>query len=185
MRGSNLSKNELIEEIERLKGKLGSQFREFDTVGEMLSDSYGISRYRSLTKQMPKKLNRVKNVQRLKDLYRDLKYIDSLKSSTLQGALDVEQNFQPIKDKISVFSKDNQKKIWDIYRKFYAETHAQLGHYKYQLFDMIVDSAFLGMEEDAVVEDLLSLYTEVRKNYDQQEEIAQRFVQSAEEFIFD
>lgn len=53
------------------------------------------------------------------NLYRDLRYINSLKSSYVIGNKEYTEYWQPIKEKIDVLSTEQQKKLWKMYDKIY------------------------------------------------------------------
>lgn len=160
MKASNLTREELLKENRRLIKNLRSRIGRIEEL-DLKSPIYAQSKFQELMKNTPSKISDL-DTKELQTLYRDLKYISSLKSATLRGAREVAGNYEPIREKMSVFSKELQGKVWEIYGKMYDK----IGQvkYKYTIMDTIIDIMFSGEDTEKIVHDLTNLYDEAYRS---------------------
>lgn len=141
----NLRKN-LRQDIKAVRGDFrtatsyAKELKNVDKEVEITSyPTYALDDMRKLEKLFRQKAVRYMDKKELQDTYRDLRYIRNLKSSTVEGAREVFENFQPIADKLGKLDEKERKAFWDIY-KYARENKGLLEHFKYQLFNELVDS---------------------------------------------
>lgn len=84
--------------------------------------------------------------------YRQLTYIDKLKTSTVKGAEQAQKRFVPIENMLSQVSQTKQDEFWEVYEKLFERMGSVIEQYKYEVFDYIADSLYIesGDPEDAV-----------------------------------
>lgn len=95
----------------------------------------------------------------LRILYRDLEYLDRLKTARVEGAKFTEEVFTPIKDKLNALSKSTQDKFWEVYGKMYEET-ATMQNYKYDIFQTAIDYIYSGEDTEDLVQSMIEQYRE-------------------------
>lgn len=161
MIASRLTPQEMRKESRRLIKNLSRRIERIEGLGSS-APQYAVSAYRELEKRIPKRLTELSSTE-LTTLYRDLRYINSLKSSTVNGAIQTQSKFEPIKAKLEALSPDTQKNFWDIYGKLYERTSGTMENFKYELFEANIDYIYGGQEVDKAVEEILSEYDSTLK----------------------
>lgn len=126
------------------------------------SPQYAVNDFKEIVKSMPSKLSDASDKE-LRNLYRDLRYINSLKSSTVKGAKEVQEKFKPIADKLEALSENTRDKFWTVYGKLYEATGGRLEQFKYELFETNIDYIYGGGETDTLEYSIISLYDETLK----------------------
>ena len=134
---TQLSRKELLSLIretrKELRGSL-SEVREESRTSPNIP-TYAVDDFDKLEKDIRKKtLKRMTN-RELVSVVRKLEYIKQLDSSTLSGALEVANKFEPFKNYIGSLSKTNRNKFWRVYRRFYRETSQTAERFKYEIFN--------------------------------------------------
>lgn len=148
--------DETKNEVRKLIRNIGRRVKNIEELG-FVAPQYATKRFHELTDNM-KSLSKM-DEKELNTLYRDLKYVDSLKSSTVKGAIDVGRNFEPIKQDLDTLSEDTRKKFWEIYEKFYERTAGTAEAYKYIVFERNIDEIFAGNTDvDEIVHNLIEAY---------------------------
>lgn len=170
MKASNLSRKELEKRIRRSRKQLKG---EAVKIREMLG-AYGqegakaplvaIERFESLNvphrfREGGKELYTDKEVR---DMYRDLEYIKTLKSSTLEGAMETMDNFSEISSYLSSKSEAVQDEFWEIYDKLYETLRDK---YKYEIMEIVADMQDKGMTRDEIVEAVTDPYHQILLEY--------------------
>ena len=161
MLASQLTPKEMRKESRRLIKNLSRRIERIEGLGSS-APQYAVSAYRELEKRIPKKITQLSDKE-LKTLYRDLRYINSLKSSTVKGALQSQAKFEPIKDKLEALSPETRKKFWSIYGKLYERTSGTLENFKYEIFETNIDYIYGGQDVDKAVEDIIAEYDKTLK----------------------
>lgn len=156
MLASQLSPQEMRQEIKRLIKNLSRRISNIEGLGSS-APQYAVNAYRELEKRIPNRLTQLSQKE-LTTLYRDLRYINSLKSSTVKGALFTQTKFEPIKAKLDALSPDTRKKFWEIYEKLYERTSGTMENFKYELFETNIDYIYGGQEVDKAVNDIIKEY---------------------------
>ncbi len=161
MLASQLSPREMRQESRRLIKNISRRIARIEGLGSS-APQYAVNAYRELEKRIPKRLTQLSQKE-LTTLYRDLRYINALKSSTVKGALQTQSKFEPIKEKLEVLSPDTKKKFWEIYGKLYERTSGTMENFKYELFETNIDYIYGGQEVDKAVADIIEEYDKTLK----------------------
>ena len=156
-----LSDKELRKESRKLINSLSKRISNIEVLGDS-APQYAVNNFRRLQETIPKSLDKLKGKE-LRNLYRDLRYINSLKSSTVKGAKEVQKTFEPIKEKLDVLSPQLKDKFWEIYEKFYDIAGGTAEHFKYELFDANIDFIYSGNDTEKIVHDIIEEYNKSYK----------------------
>lgn len=156
-----LSTAEKRKEIRRLQKNLSRRIKNIEGLGAS-APQYAVNKFREIEKNIPLKLTKL-NASKIDDLYRDLKYVSSLKSSTVKGAKEVQEKFEPIHYKINALSEDKRKTFWEIYDKLYSAVGATLENFKYEVLEANVDLMYSGKDDEAIINDIIESY---KKSYE-------------------
>lgn len=152
----NRTPDETKQEIRKLIRNIGRRVKNIEELG-FIAPQYATRKFHELTDNR-KSLSDMTEKE-LNTLYRDLKYVDNLKSSTVKGAIDVGRNFEPIKQDLDTLSESTKKKFWEIYEKFYERTAGTAEAYKYIIFEQNIDEIFSGNTDvDDIVNKLIEAY---------------------------
>lgn len=148
-----LSEKEMRKEISRLKKNISRRIDRIEKRKDSLSQ-FAVQKYKNI-----KNLNNLKNLnaKEVRVLYRDLKYVNNLKSATVSGALDVKQNFEEISNKVSNLSQEKQQEFWDTYQKALEESPLY-EKYKYEVFENIIDSMMEGQDSEEIINNIIEAY---------------------------
>lgn len=155
MKASTLNRKEQQKEVRRLVKNLSRRIARIENLN-LSGSQYAINKYRQLEKTLPKNLGKATDKQ-IQTLYRDLKYSDSLKTSTVKGAKETMKTFEPIREKLSILSKDTRQKFWEAYGKLY-ENSSTMANFKYELFDVLSDVMLQGVDTEQLVLDIIDEY---------------------------
>ena len=94
----------------------------------------------------------------IKSIYRNLKYINDLKTSTLEGAKKAYTTWQPIYEKLKTMGAENaMKKVAEIIRKLYEISDIYRKFY-YEIYDAATDMVSKGMDTDEIVYTIDRIY---------------------------
>lgn len=97
--------------------------------------------------------------QEMISVYRELKYISQLKTSTVEGAIKSADVFSPIADKLQSFSPELKRKFWEVFGKSYEENRL-LDRFKYEIFEHIIDEVNSATDTDELTAKVLQAYQE-------------------------
>lgn len=123
---------------------------------------YAVQKYRELEPTLPKNLRNVKGKE-LDKIYRQLRYISHLKSSTVKGAREVAKTFEPLKAELQGLSEKAQSNIWKTLEKF-LETAPSAEKFKYEVLGEIIDVAYTGgYSKEETVMKLINAFDEANK----------------------
>lgn len=156
MLASQLTPAEMRKESKRLIKNISARISRIEGLGSS-APQYAVNRFRQLEQNLPAKLTDLSDSQ-LRTLYRDLRYIENLKSSSVKGAKEVAVKFEPIKEKLDALSPTTKKKFWEIYGKLYERTSGTMENFKYELFAANIDYIYGGQEVDKAVMDIIEEY---------------------------
>lgn len=137
MKAENLSQKELRKETRRLLTNLSKRISHIE--GLETAPKYAVNRFREIEKNVPSRLTQLSEKD-LRNLYRDLRYVNRLKSSTVKGAKDVEKTFEPIANKIEALPEEQRKNVFQVYEMFYGSVGGIASHYKYEVLDFAADA---------------------------------------------
>lgn len=130
-------------------------------------DALGIALEKSASTDFKKFLKEYKNIgkdtseKELRNAYRDLKYIDQLKTSTVKGAKEAFENFADVSEMLKALSNTQQDKFWNIYKRFYETSGGMAERFKYEVFEAIIDAQYSGMDADEFSENLNKIFDQV------------------------
>ena len=144
------SRDELLKESRLLYQKLNRQIKAIDKSQKpLLRDA--TNRFKEFKKDFKyNDLSKYSDTM-LKNAYRDLKYIDDLKSSTLEGAEEATRTFGTTKQFLDTLSQTKQKEFWDIYEKAYKNLMPSLvDKYKYEMFGILTNEMMLGQDTEEI-----------------------------------
>ena len=156
MLAENSDYKTILKESQRLYKNISRRIKNIMKYGDNLPQ-YAVHKWKEFKDKFPERITKRLEPKKLVSIYRDLKYINALKTSTIKGAKRTQKVFVPVKEKLNVLSKSAQDKFWDIYSKLYEHT-ATMERFKYELFDTIVDYTYKGTDEDKAVIDIIRAY---------------------------
>lgn len=145
----------LRKKTRRLIKNISRRIERIEKYDKETTPQYAVEKYRSLN--IPKRLSELSRKE-LENLYRDLSYIEKLKSSTVRGAKEVQRKLEPIKNNLKTLSPEAKKKFWEIYGKQYEITSGTFEKYKYEVWGTILDMMYQGKTEEAIIEDIINAY---------------------------
>lgn len=160
MKSNRLSREELISESKRIYKNLSariSRLRELEGV-----PSYAIERFREIQEKYPSKYSEMSD-KTLREMYRDLRYVDNLKSSRVEGAKSSAKTFEPIKDIIGELDESSQKKIWDLIGRITSDD-ILADKIKYQALYAAVDLFTGYVPSDEIIARLKDAYFRASKS---------------------
>lgn len=129
---------------------------------------------------IPKKLSSLSDKD-LNSLFRQLEYINTLKTSTVKGAIKYQESFGKIFDVIEGFSKENKDKFWEAYGKTYENMPTIAEKYKYIIFDEIIDYQLQGgIDPDKFAQEALNAFINVQLEYGEKDNETFRILYSQE-----
>lgn len=141
MKAVDLSTEELRNEVYKLRRNLMKNMRR---VEELSSSPFSVPNYAEkhlgeITKEIKKTPIKNMSDKQLRSTYRKLKYIEGLKSSTLEGAKEtIASGIEEVKEKLSSMSEKKQDKFWDLYEEALHKS-GTFERFKYEIFDVYVD----------------------------------------------
>lgn len=146
-----------FEDLRRLYRRISSRIKNVEKL-DLINTGYSAVRdFKKLyqTYGSPKKSMDDKT---LRSMYRDLKYIDRLKTSTVKGAKIAHENFKEIEGELGSFSPNTREKFWSVYNKLYERTGSLIEYFKYDAFSNILNEMYSGANIDDIVDDLYKRY---------------------------
>ena len=91
--------------------------------------------------------------ERVKDIYRDLNYILSLKSATKEGAVESAKTYGKTREFLNSLSKQKQETFWDMYSRAYKNLMpSMIDRYKYDVFNVLSNEMLLGQDPEDIFE---------------------------------
>ncbi len=171
MLATYITTEEMLEESRKLINSLKGRIANIEGLGES-APQYAVKHFRELEKRIPKKLTDLSDKE-LRTLYRDLRYINALKSSTVKGAKEIQKKFLPIEKQLNALSKTTRNKFWEAYGKIFESTGGVLEKFKYEILETNIDYIYGGdVDIDSIVNDIVSAYdkTLLELGYDPDDE---------------
>lgn len=149
---------ELKKEIKRYTDKLRKRINRIRVLGDKaMQDAVAkFDEYISNRKKITPKTERAE----LLSYYRQLKYIDSLKSSTVKGALEAGKNASPILKSLKGLSEDKQKKFWEVYNKMVNKA-GLFDRFKYEIWKTTLDLMLQGEDTEKIINDMITDYDDL------------------------
>lgn len=140
MKATELTDKALRNEIYKLRRKLRTSVGEVKELAKTspIIPTYAVSHMQKLERIFRKtSVSNMSNAELL-STYRELKYVEGLKTSTKEGAIKSSEVFTPIEEKLKAFSPELREQFWQVYGKAYGEQKL-LDRYKYEIFDTVID----------------------------------------------
>lgn len=151
----------LLEENKKLIRNLSRRAKEIERLGETASQ-FATKKFRDLMSKTPKDLTKLTDKE-IRTLNRDLKYINTLKSSKLRGAISSEKNYGKIDYYINA-GYINSKEMWDIYEKIGEGKGNLLENFKYEILDTIVELSPV-QDEDEIVHNIRKMFDKSQSSF--------------------
>lgn len=158
MLSPNINAKEKRKEIRKLITNLSKRVNRIEALGDKVPQ-YATKSFRSLQKKIPKRLTSLDD-EELTKLHRNLRYINSLKTSTVKGAIKAQEEYEPIKAKIQALSPEKRREFNRIYNKLYEETGNLTERFRYEVYGTAIDYVYGGVDIDEV-------YAKVKEIFDE------------------
>lgn len=136
MLGSNFNEKELRKEIIRERRKLVRDVRDIEGYSKSASQ-FLPQRWKEMERERGKRPFSEMSKSELRKYYRDIKYLQSLKSTNLQGALEVHEQAKDLASKLPEMTEQQKDTFFNIYGKLYEHSQSLLKDYKYEIFSLI------------------------------------------------
>lgn len=159
MRVENLNREELIGEVARLNRNLSRRLKNISKIpNDYRLENDALSKYEKLKNETNKTPSKMSDKE-LRSYYRDLKYIDSLKTASYKGAVSAANNFKSFEKHMSYLSPNTRDKLWGIYGKLYERHGDVIDRFKYNIFDLI-DRKVIGgdMDDESLLNNIISAF---------------------------
>lgn len=150
------SNKELIEQIKAERRKVAERIRRIEARPEL--PQYAVERFREVEQGIPNRYAKLDEKQ-LRELHRELRYINAMKTSRIEGAEKALEEFEPIHDLIKTLSENKQADIWRAYEKLFNEAPT-IDKFKYDVLSVITDLTFMGVSGDDIHRNIMKLYDE-------------------------
>ena len=161
MQGTKINKEDLLKENRRLYRNISKRLEKVRE--QAFAPDTAIRHFENIRKTYGTNFTKLSK-QELLNLYRDLSYINNLKSSTVSGATSSNTiRMDEAKQLIEPLSEATKEKFWEIYEKLYKES-VLFENFKY---DIISNAAILfiqGEDPDEIERRIEELYTRFVKS---------------------
>lgn len=181
MLGSDFTREEYIKEIRRLERNLKQRAKKIERRGNLASQNLP-NKLRELRNKYPDILTTMSKAE-ARSYYRELRNLDTMKSSTVKGATDVRQSFGYVEDKLSNFTDEQKEKLFQLYGKVYENFIIYAQEFKYEILETAADivDQYSGGDVDRLTEEIINeledLYEREQLNDYTQEELQDDFLQ--------
>lgn len=159
-----------FEDLRRLYRRISSRVKNIDKLDIIPEANIAVNKFKEVksTYGNPKKSM---SDEDLRKMYRDLKYIDSLKGATVKGATFIDENLRDFYGLLNSMSPDLQEKFWSIYNQLYEKTSGQIERIKYDAFNTAIMDVYTGNSVEEIVSDLYKLFLPEIENQQKVEEL--------------
>lgn len=182
MKSRELTREEMLEDSRRIYSNLSKRLKRIQKIEN--APEYALLRFRELQENSPRDIRKL-NDKELRAYYRQLKYINSLKSASVKGALSVASKWSPVKEKLNSLSRDKEAKFWSVYGKLYEETGIS-NRFKYDVFENISARMMQGEDAEDILNSILELYKELKSENPEESEddFSIRFSNELDQFLY-
>ena len=143
---------ELKTKIKKLKNSLGKRIKRIEKAKETYK--YTAEKYNKLDKNI-----RGKSKTELNDLYRDLLYINNLKTSRYKGAINAYRTYQKVEFSLQALSPRYKDKFWEAYGRIYENYGGAITEkYKYIFFEAISERMYMGQSVDDIAKEIIEKF---------------------------
>lgn len=153
-------------EYERLLAKKNQQLlKNIKRRFQRIQKKYGSSRaIEVLKKQHVKMTTRNLSRKELEKQYKQLSYINALKTSTIKGVKSYEKYYKPL-EQIFIEEPKMRDRFFEIYGKI-IEENAWLQNYKYEIWEHITEQMNNNVSKDDIIKNILDLQIEKETDID-------------------
>lgn len=146
------SRDELLKESRLFYQKLNREMKAIERTSEpLLRDAY--ERFQDFKRKVRYNDFSRYSDERVKDIYRDLNYILSLKSATKEGAVESAKTYGKTREFLNSLSKQKQETFWDMYSRAYKNLMpSMIDRYKYDVFNVLSNEMLLGQDPEDIFE---------------------------------
>lgn len=154
------SRDELLKESRLFYQKLNREMKAIERTSEpLLRDAY--ERFKDFKRNVRYNDFSKYSDERVKDIYRDLDYILSLKSATKEGAVESVKTYGKTRDFLTSLSKQKQEEFWDIYSRAYKNLMpSMIDRYKYDVFNILSSEMLLGQNPEDIFDKIKEAFDE-------------------------
>ena len=128
-------KSELIKEIQRLERNIRKRVEHIESREDL--PQFGAESFRKYEKRKANKLDKKRltslSEKDLTTLYRDIKYLNDLRSLNIKGAEYAKEKYLPIKNMLETFSPDMREKFKEAYSKLVSNYALTDKYFKYEV----------------------------------------------------
>lgn len=163
MRGSNLDSKGYIKEINRLERNLGARAKNIERRGE-LAFQYLPEKLKKVKAEHPKSLEDME-LDELRSYYRELADIDRRKTSTLKGAIKLNEEIGDVTYQLPEMTEEQKAIVFRLFGKAY-ELNAEIGTtFKYELLDVAADISEIYSKKSSefLFDEILSEFEKLEK----------------------
>lgn len=137
---NNLTIEQKVDIISKYRRNLQSRFKNIESrvkSGKVNISTFSLDEYGDFVKNIPSKskLKKMKPSD-INAMLRDVLYIDSLKSSSVKGAIQSYRVFNETQKRLDSMSENLKAKFWDTWKKIYNDNRI-LEYFKYTIFDTL------------------------------------------------
>lgn len=133
--GNYRDKSELIKEIQRLERNIRKRVENIEAREDL--PQFGAESFRKYEKRKANKLDGKKltslSEKDLTTLYRDISYLNDLKSLSIKGAEYAKEKYLPIKNMLETFSPNMKEKFREAYSKLVSNYGLTDKYFKYEV----------------------------------------------------
>ena len=165
MKAVEIERDDLIKESQRLYRNISRRLKRIQEIEK--APEYALINFRKLQEKYPRDIRKLDDKE-LKSFYRQVKYIDELKSSRIENINKMKETWTPIEEALKIFSKEAKDKFWEIYGKIYE--NAPNERYKYDVFSVIQQKMMYGEDVDDIAEQIIDLYWKTTNDYSEVDE---------------
>lgn len=154
------SRDELLKESRLFYQKLNREMRAIERTKEpLLLDAY--KRFQEFKRKDRYNDFSKYSDERLKNVYRDLDYILSLKSATKEGAVESAKTYGKTREFLNSLSKQKQEEFWDMYSRAYKNLMpSMIDRYKYDVFNTLSSEMLLGQNPEDIFDKIKGAFDE-------------------------
>lgn len=159
MRAEQLTREDLIREIRRLRGNISKRVKRIER-SDIPASTHSVEKFNELVENTPSKLGSLKDKD-LRDLYRDYKYLNSLKTSTVKGAIQSAATIEEVLKHYETLSEDKRSD----FNKTLGRVEEHIGHslftyYKYDIYDAVDTMTFGGEDPEEAARRIIEAFDE-------------------------
>ena len=156
----------MIKDIRRIERNISKRVANIEQREDL--PQFGAESFRKYQQRVKNKLGGKKSLtslteEQIRTIHRDVRYLNTLKSTSIKGAEQARDMYIPVKEKLEALSPDLRKRFWTIYEKM-VDRFGYMEMFKYELFESNIDYIYGGeSDEDKAVQEVFDLYDKTLK----------------------